>query len=289
MKLKLKQKIKLHRFLCCYRFLPYCSSDSWSGTKPLKSPGSNSRFAFMGAEIVSHVVRDLIPLGLENATSLILAGSSAGGIGVMLNLNRVKDLIHNKLGLKHITVRGICDSGWFLDDVPYSPTGISPINDVKKGMALWQAKVPKECAERYPGEEWRCYFGYKLYPTLTGNYYQTTTGFIRITSLYLLSFSFFLFNLAPLFVFQWLFDEIQLKAANVNLPSTSEDWNIVHNVGDSLRKTFENVTAVFAPSCISHTVLTNREWSSVKIDDTSLPSALHCWKNSLRNNQNINE
>lgn len=56
-------------------------------------------FSFMGAEIVSQVVRDLIPLGLENASSLLLAGSSAGGIGVMLNLDHVQNLVHQELGL----------------------------------------------------------------------------------------------------------------------------------------------------------------------------------------------
>lgn len=44
------------------------------------------------------VVRDLIPLGLENASSLLLAGSSAGGTGVMLNLDHVHNLVHHELG-----------------------------------------------------------------------------------------------------------------------------------------------------------------------------------------------
>lgn len=58
-------------------------------------------FSFMGAEIVLQVVRDLIPLGLENASSLLLAGSSAGGTGVMLNLNHVHSLVHHNLGQLH--------------------------------------------------------------------------------------------------------------------------------------------------------------------------------------------
>ena len=76
------------------RFVPYCTSDSWSGTR-----GSlNDMFSFMGAEIVLQVVRDLVPLGLENASSLLLAGSSAGGTGVMLNLDHVHNLVHHDLG-----------------------------------------------------------------------------------------------------------------------------------------------------------------------------------------------
>lgn len=56
----------------------------------------------MGAEIVLQVVRDLVPLGLENASSLLLAGSSAGGTGVMLNLDHVHNLVHHDLGKTNI-------------------------------------------------------------------------------------------------------------------------------------------------------------------------------------------
>lgn len=40
----------------------------------MKSP-NGEQFSFMGAAIVAQVVRDLLYLGLENATSLLLAGS----------------------------------------------------------------------------------------------------------------------------------------------------------------------------------------------------------------------
>lgn len=166
----------------------------------------------MGAEIVLQVVRDLVPLGLENASSLLLAGSSAGGTGVMLNLDHVHSLVHHNLGeldfftratrsfrrpyskvacrvsakitrsfsmnlnsllrrtgLKHIAIRGVSDSGWFLDRAPYSPNGLSPVDAVHKGMELWKARMPHNCVNKHPNEPWRCYFGYRLYPTLTGN------------------------------------------------------------------------------------------------------------------------
>ncbi|KAI4498772.1 hypothetical protein M0802_006239 [Mischocyttarus mexicanus] len=227
-------------------FIPYCTSDSWSGTR--SSP--NDMFSFMGAEIVSQVVRDLLPLGLENASSLLLAGSSAGGIGVMLNLDHVQNLVHEELGLKNVAIRGVSDSGWFLDRAPYSPNGLSPVDAVHKGMELWKARIPHNCVVKHPDEPWRCYFGYRLYPTLT----------------------------APLFVFQWIFDEAQMSADNVGAPVTKQQWDYIHKMGDSLRQTFENVSAVFAPSCISHSVLTKRDWQLVKIDEVSLAQALHCWE-----------
>lgn len=81
-----------------------------------------------------------------------------------------------------------------------------------------------------------------------------------------------------MFIFQWLFDEAQMDADNVGAPVTQQQWDYIHNMGDALRQSFENVTAVFAPSCISHSVLTKRDWLSVKIDDISVAQALHCWE-----------
>lgn len=83
---------------------------------------------------------------------------------------------------------------------------------------------------------------------------------------------------APLFIFQWLFDEAQMLADNVGPPMSKEQWDYIHAVGDDLRRTFANVSAVFSPSCISHTVLTKRDWQSIRIGDISLPQALRCWE-----------
>lgn len=85
----------------------------------------------------------------------------------------------------------------------------------------------------------------------------------------------------PLFVFQWLFDEAQMDVDNVGAPVTKQQWDYIHKMGDALRQSFENVTAVFAPSCISHCVLTKRDWQSVKIDDISIADALHCWERKI--------
>lgn len=145
-------------------FVPYCTSDSWSGSRRSR----DEMFSFMGTLVVQQVVRDLIPLGLENSTDLLLAGSSAGGTGVMINLDPVQELLHDIMLLRHIAVRGVSDSGWFLDRTPYAPTGKPAVDAIRKGMQLWQGKVPKRCRRLYETEPWRCYFGYRLYPTLKG-------------------------------------------------------------------------------------------------------------------------
>ena len=82
---------------------------------------------------------------------------------------------------------------------------------------------------------------------------------------------------APVFIFQWQFDEAQMTADNVAAPVTQAQWNFIHRQGRNIRKTLEPVSAVFAPSCISHTVLTKPDWAKVTVDGVSLPDALQCW------------
>lgn len=79
-------------------FVPYCSSDSWSGRR--SKPESRDSFRFMGSLIVRQVIADLIPLGLGNpqGTDLLMAGSSAGGLGVMLNLDKVRAFLQDERG-----------------------------------------------------------------------------------------------------------------------------------------------------------------------------------------------
>ncbi|KAK9498545.1 hypothetical protein O3M35_003154 [Rhynocoris fuscipes] len=232
-------------------FIPYCTSDSWTGRRI--TPLANSEFSFMGAIIIEQVIKELIPLGLANASTLILAGSSAGGAGVMLNLEEVQKILEP---YSSIQVRGITDSGWFLDRAPYSSNAesIASVEAIKKGLALWKGQIPISCKALYIQEPWRCFFGYRLYPSLK----------------------------VPLFVFQWLFDEAQMTADNVRAPVTKQQWDYVHKMGDSLRNTFRNVTSVFAPSCISHSVLTKRDWQLLRIDDVTLPQALYCWELNTR-------
>nr|XP_029716751.1 palmitoleoyl-protein carboxylesterase NOTUM-like [Aedes albopictus] len=232
-------------------FVPYCSSDSWSGTKV--KPDTRDGLRFMGSLIVRQVMADLIPLGLGHSqgADLLMAGSSAGGLGVMLNLDKVRSFLQNERGLK-VAVRGVSDSGWFLDREPYTPGAVAASEAVRQGWRMWDGALPQACVAEHPKEPWRCYFGHRLYNTLK----------------------------APLFVFQWLFDEAQMRADHVGAPVTPQQWDYIHDMGGALRESLNNVTAVFAPSCIGHSVLTKRDWMNIKIDDVSLADALRCWEQS---------
>lgn len=68
---------------------------------------------FMGAKIVHHTVRVLArKYGLRDADRVFVAGTSAGGIGVLTNIDRVKRYLETESS--GAVVRGIVDSAWYL-------------------------------------------------------------------------------------------------------------------------------------------------------------------------------
>lgn len=64
---------------------------------------------------------------------------SAGGTGVLLNVDHVAELLKS-LGHNSIQVRGLADSGWFLDNKQYRCTdcvdtiGCAPTEAIKRGI-----------------------------------------------------------------------------------------------------------------------------------------------------------
>ena len=48
-------------------------------------------------------------------------------------------------------------------------------------------------------------------------------------------------------------------------------------MGESVKTSLRNITNVFAPSCISHALLTGKYWNKIKIRTTFLADALYCW------------
>lgn len=94
-------------------FIPYCSSDIWSGN----SAASRHEMAFLGSRIIDEVFKELIHSPVYQFTDakfVLLAGSSAGAAGVMINLDRVAQTVAES-GSK-ADVRGLADSGWILEN-----------------------------------------------------------------------------------------------------------------------------------------------------------------------------
>ena len=102
----------------------------------------------------------------------ILHYFSAGGTGVMLNIDRVAQILKKKGSSIH--VQGIVDSGWFLDNDSVKsnncgrPKGqCKPSDVIRKAMKYWDADLPTGCTKgKRPNRRHLCLFGNELYPTL---------------------------------------------------------------------------------------------------------------------------
>lgn len=129
---------------------------------------------------------------------------------------------------------------------------------------MWNSRVPKECVDRYPGEPWRCFFGHRLYPSL-----QT-----------------------PLFVVQYQYDEFQVHIDGMTgrAQNEYEKMQYIRTLSDKIRLTLSNVSAVFAPSCMSHIMLTKLDWHKTSIRGMTLPEAINCWEqNPIVSNHHVPE
>lgn len=94
-------------------FIPYCSSDIWSGN----AQAPPNQMAFLGSRIIDEVIKELLKTPsyrFADAKFVLLAGSSAGAAGVMINLDRVAGMI--AASGSRADVRGLADSGWILEN-----------------------------------------------------------------------------------------------------------------------------------------------------------------------------
>lgn len=79
------------------------------------------------------------PSANAQGEGLRLRVCSAGGTGVLLNVDRVAELLEG-LGHTGVQVRGLSDSGWFLDNKQYHCTdcvdaaSCAPTETIKRGI-----------------------------------------------------------------------------------------------------------------------------------------------------------
>lgn len=90
----------------------------------------------------------------------------------MLNLDPIQKMLRQYSGM---SVHGITDSGWFMDQQPYDiedegGSSASPVEAVKLGIPYWHSQIPSRCRNLYINEPSKCFIGYKIYPTLSGEY-----------------------------------------------------------------------------------------------------------------------
>ncbi|XP_050393204.1 palmitoleoyl-protein carboxylesterase NOTUM [Patella vulgata] len=200
--------------------VPYCSSDSWSGTR---NSSSKSEFSFMGSLILEEVIKELLKKGLRNAKKMLLVGSSAGGTGVLINLDRVAEQV--KQSASRVEVRGVVDAGWFMDNEPFKPRHCRdaytcpPTVGISKGVDVWDPRLPPACVNKYPTEIWRCYFGHRIYPSIK----------------------------TPVYIIQNLYDAAQIKVDNVfsgfgRSDLGNDQWQYLLRLGEEVKMSLQNAS-----------------------------------------------
>jgi len=127
--------------------------------------------AFKGQAIVSATLQDLVAnRGLDESAEVVFGGCSAGGRGAMVLLDYVSPQLPTN------NVRGLLDSGLWIDIPPMDTEEVSLQSQAQQGYALWNpsAVIPNACAKQYSGSDaWKCIYGVYRLPFVTTPYFGT--------------------------------------------------------------------------------------------------------------------
>lgn len=245
----------------------YCSSDIWSGTK--HNNDDLTGFKFQGYFIVQETINDLIKkYNLNNATHIILAGNSAGGLGVMIHL----DWIREKFPAADVV--GLNDGGWlfplqFTSDNLHQKEYFS--QEIGPGSKLWKSQLPFPCLKSHQADPYFCFSAINLYRNLK----------------------------TPLFVATNLVDGFVAYYANqineIKKPCDKLYW--INSVINQTKESLLLTKSYFVPRCPGiHTFMgagipttTTNSWNQVKINDVSLRQAFDIWYFSQNRTFNLME
>jgi hypothetical protein len=137
-------------------FVHYCSSDDWSGNYASTSPYNHlspTTWNFQGRRIVSAAIASLNELGIgfAQAGTVLLGGSSAGGVGATVNANDVLPVLP---ATAHMLLAN--DAGFTIDIGQFDATEAAPYiypghpnafeNNYEQGISLWHGRGDVNCA-----------------------------------------------------------------------------------------------------------------------------------------------
>ena len=216
-------------------FVPYCSGDVHLGTRT-SVVGAGFPLFFAGHLTVAAVVAELRAAeALGAAAQLLLSGSSAGGIGTIVNADFVA------AQLPRVEVRAAPQGGWFFPAVVNfsawrgDPNGGPPFaGQGSPAMALWEAYLQPACV------------------AARGRAYCASVNFA------------FPYVATPMHVCENQMDSNQLFA-QLGVPHNYSDPLALRYVAyfqDRMRSGLAQVAAspraaLFAPACVAHTENTN--------------------------------
>jgi len=143
-----------------YVYLQYCSGDFHSGTQTTAAGG----LYYAGHLILEAVVAKLkAEQNLAAANQIVLTGESAGGLGVIVNMDWMRAQFPNA------DFRAWPASGWFPSAIPIPANYVS----LEKAMQILHAQVKpwlnQACVANFTSEPWLCYAGHLVYPFAVGS------------------------------------------------------------------------------------------------------------------------
>jgi len=144
-------------------FVPYCSSDLYSGTANA-STDTEGR-AFQGKNIFKAIISNLLSTTwLAEAEEVVLAGSSAGGFGVERNCDWMADQL--KFMNPDMTIKCIIDSGSLIPMETFFDYCFENNVESNEGMIYWEAELDESCMNESPDPETECAGLSTFYPYL---------------------------------------------------------------------------------------------------------------------------
>ena len=230
-------------------YIGYCSSDAWMGNT------EQWGFQFRGQSILAATLAQLQSnYGLGAGHQVLLAGCSAGARGVLVNLDNVA------AALPGVEVRGLLDSGLWVDAQPSDPSTTESLMEETQQVYAWAnagALIPADCAAMYSGTPWYCLFGqYRIHFVQTP-YFASESQFDSFLLTYNLG------GETPRYGFQVTYaDTLQqdVSAMMSALPAAGQS--------DS---------GVFSSTCLLHCTTNGPDYYTVKVGTQSLASAVQAW------------
>lgn len=255
-------------------YIPYCTGDTHLGRRH-DHLGASFGMYFDGQLNFEAIVKKLIAEhGMGNAKDVLLAGSSAGGMGAYFNVDWLAEQIPNAV------VKAAAIAGWFFprslevsksdvyappDDYPHYATGTEGNNMVSMlnstSIPLWQVKVDPVCALHEKENPETCAILDVFYKYIKSPVYAIQTQFDG--------------------------DHIFVEFETPTFPFGNERKRVEHYVamyGEATRQSLKQITdgksiypkphpdGLFASSCLLH-----GNPSNVLIDKMNFITLVHDW------------
>ena len=235
----------------------YCDGGLFSGRRKKPFVYRGRKMYFRGRQILKAMVESLKRRNLLKASDIVLSGTSAGGLAILLQ----GDYIRHKLP-KAASVRGLVDAGYFLDSE--AEDGSHIIGNQFRGLyELHHPKLRKGC-ERVQDNRTRFLC---LFPQHTAEGIKLPIYFVNA-----------LYD-------HWQLSELQkVRCVYHNDRCMTSERDRILNFREVMYSRLNDAIAhlpkagLFANSCIGHgQAIVDYTWSRIRVGNSSLREAFNDW------------